>query len=255
MAPNITEILYDLGVKERIVGVTDYCDYPPEAREKPKVGGFANPSLETLVAMGPDLVFLNEDGNPRELVRRLRSLGIETYLFGTTRIRDLPREIRAMGGVLGVGAAAEERAARLEDRLSRLGRGRQRPVQGNPKGIFIVQSAPLIAAGSGTVGDDALLLLGLGNVAATKAGKYPKFSLEEIVRLGPEFLFFSRGRGMQEEARGLLARLSFLEAVRQGRIFFVDETFYRLGPRLVPCLESLAREISRRGLKKPLDRP
>ena len=65
LAPNITEILYDLGLGDRIVAVTDYCDYPPAVKGKPRVGGFTNPSLEAVVGAKPDLVILTDDGNPR----------------------------------------------------------------------------------------------------------------------------------------------------------------------------------------------
>jgi len=67
LAPNITEILYDLGLEQRVVAVTSYCNYPPRVQEKPKVGGFSNPSLESIVAMRPDLVIMTDDGNPKEI--------------------------------------------------------------------------------------------------------------------------------------------------------------------------------------------
>jgi len=99
LAPNLTEILYDLGVQNRIAAVTDYCDYPPGAGTKPKIGGFANPSLEAIVSLRPDWVVMTEDGNPQVLERRLRTLGIRTYVFKARRIKDLPQEIRTMGRI------------------------------------------------------------------------------------------------------------------------------------------------------------
>ena len=106
LAPNLTEILYDLGVENRIAAVTDYCDYPPRAASKPKVGGFVNPSLEAIVSLRPDCVVMTEDGNPKVVDRRLRALGIRTHIFRARRIQDLPREIRTMGRVLGIGTMA-----------------------------------------------------------------------------------------------------------------------------------------------------
>ncbi|HAJ26370.1 MAG TPA: ABC transporter substrate-binding protein, partial [Syntrophus sp. (in: bacteria)] len=81
LAPNITEILFDLGLGAQIVAVTTYCDYPREALSKPKIGGFANPSLEAIVATQPDLVMLTEDGNPQEILAKLKKIGIRTYVF------------------------------------------------------------------------------------------------------------------------------------------------------------------------------
>ena len=241
LAPNLTEILYDLGVENRIAAVTDYCDYPPGARTKPKIGGFVNPSLEAIVSLRPDLVVMTEDGNPRVLERRLRTLGIRTYIFKARRIKELPQEIRAMGRILGVGTAADRRADWIETRIRRIGEGTdtasRRRVR---KAIFIVQPMPLIAAGKGTTIDDAFTILGIDNIAAAGKTRYPKYSLEEIIRLEPDALFFGRGRGMEARAKPLIERLATLDAVRSGRVFFVGETIYRLGPRIASGLEEMA---------------
>jgi len=241
MAPNLTEILYDLGVENRIAAVTDYCDYPPGARTKPKIGGFVNPSLEAIVSLRPDWVVMTEDGNPRVLERRLRTLGIRTYIFKARRINDLPQEIRAMGRILEVGTAADLRADWIETRIRRIGEGTdtasRRRVR---KAIFIVQPTPLIAAGRGTTIDDAFTILGIDNIAAAGKTRYPKYSLEEIIRLEPDALFFGRGHGVEERAKPLIERLATLDAVRLGRVFFVGEAIYRLGPRIVSGLEEMA---------------
>jgi len=241
LAPNLTEILYDLGVENRIVAVTDYCDYPPGARTKPKIGGFVNPSLEAIVSLRPDWVVMTEDGNPQVLERRLRTLGIRTYIFKARRIKDLPQEIRTMGRILGVGSAADRRADWIETRIRRIGEGTETASRRRVrKAIFIVQPTPLIAAGKGTTIDDAFTILGIDNIAAAGKISYPKYSLEEIIRLGPDALFFGRGRGMEERAKPLIERLSTLDAVRSGRVFFVGEAIYRLGPRIATGLEEMA---------------
>ena len=260
LAPNLTEILYDLGVENRIAAVTDYCNYPPGARTKPKIGGFANPSLEAIVSLRPDLVVMTEDGNPRVLERRLRTLGIKTYIFKARRIRDLPQEIRTMGRILGVGTAADRRADWIETRIRRIGEGKDTASQRRVgKAIFIVQPTPLIAAGKGTTIDDAFTILGIDNIAAAGKTRYPKYSLEEIIRLRPDALFFGKGRGMEERIKPLMEKLATLDAVRSGRVFFVGEAIYRLGPRIVFGLEEMAA-LSGEGYlpvphKMPIKRP
>ena len=247
LAPNLTEILYDLGIENRIVAVTDHCDYPPGARLKPKIGGFVNPSLEAIVSLRPDCVVMTEDGNPRVLERRLRALGIRTYIFKARRIRDLPREIRAMGRILGVGGVADGRADRIETRIRRIAEGIKAASQRNvKKAIFIVQPAPLIAAGQGTTIDDAFAILGIDNIAASGRTRYPKYSLEEIIRLRPDALFFGKGFGMAERTRPLMERLVTLDAVRAGRVYFVGDAIYRLGPRIDSALEEMAACLNAR---------
>jgi iron complex transport system substrate-binding protein len=241
LAPNLTEILYDLGVENRIVAVTDYCDYPPSAVSKPKIGGFANPSLEAIVSLHPDWVVMTEDGNPQGLERRLRALGIRTYISKARRIKELPQEIRTMGGILGVRNRADRRAAEIETRISRIGEMTKKvPQRRVGKAIFIVQPMPLIVAGKGTTIDDAFTILGIDNIARAGKTRYPKYSLEEIIRLGPDVLFFGGGRGMEERSKPLLEKLSTLRAVCAGKIFFVGEAIYRLGPRITSGLEEMA---------------
>lgn len=241
LAPNLTEILYDIGVDDRVVAVTDYCDHPPEAVRKPKIGGFVNPSLEAIVSQRPDCVVMTEDGNPRALDLRLRELGIRTHVFRARRIQDLPREIRAMGVALGARVVAEQRAAWIETRIRRIAESVRTGSRGAVrKAIFVFQPAPLIAAGKGTTVDDAFAILGIENIASTGPTRYPKYSLEEIIRLQPDAFFFGKGRGMEERIKSLTERLSSLDAVREGRIYFIGDAVFRLGPRIAYGLEEMA---------------
>lgn len=246
LAPSLTEILYDLGVENRIVAVTDYCDYPPGAKTKPKVGGFVNPSLEAIAALNPDAVVMTEDGNPQALERRLKALGIRTHIFKARRIRELPQEIRTIGAVLGIETTANRRADRIEADLRRIGEkgtAARRRVQ---KALFVVQPAPLMVAGQGTTIDDAFRILRIDNIAATEKTGYPKFSLEEIVRRDPDALFFGKGRGMEGRVKPLIEKLGALDAVQAGRVFFVGDGILRLGPRIISSIEEIAACIDAR---------
>ncbi|MHB8091129.1 MAG: ABC transporter substrate-binding protein [Syntrophales bacterium] len=241
LAPNLTEIICDLGLEKRIVAVTDYCDYPPGVASKPKVGGFANPSLEVIVSLKPDLVVMTMDGNPQALEVRLRKMGIKTYIFQARRINELPGAIRGLGDALGVGREADLRARWFEVKLRGFERRKQELLQKrSKKAVFVVQSLPFMAAGKGTIMDDAFEILGMENIAAAGGSGYNKFSLEEIIRLAPDALFFGKGDGMGERAKPLLKRLAVLPAVREGKVFFLDEAVYRLGPRIISVLQEMS---------------
>ena len=118
LAPNLTEILYDIGLGDHVVAVTDFCDYPPEVKKKPKIGGFSTPSLEAVVAMKPDMVVMTKDGNPPEFAERLKRIGIRISVFEVRRISELPRGIRELGAALDVAQAANKRADRIESLLT-----------------------------------------------------------------------------------------------------------------------------------------
>ncbi len=114
LAPSTTEILYALGLGDRIVGVTTFCDYPEAAKAKAKIGGMSNPSLEAVVSLKPDIVVMTTDGNPKEFEERLRSLKITTYVFTARRLSELPQGIRELGRALGVKNKADKLAHEIE---------------------------------------------------------------------------------------------------------------------------------------------
>lgn len=244
LAPNMTEILFALGLADRIVGVTSFCDYPEEAREKPKVGGMSNPSLEAVVALKPDIVVMTTDGNPREFEERLRSFNIRTYVSRMRRLSELPEGIRDVGKALGVSERAEKLAQNLRSRLDKLS-SVNLPV--SPAILFIVWPEPLIVAGPGTVIDDAIRFIGARNIASDAKAEYPKYSIEEILRRSPDMIVIGNmsvtgkgDAGIKEASEGLLRRIRILPAVRNNRVYYVSDDLYRLGPRTVQGIEELA---------------
>ena len=242
LAPNLTEVLYDLGLGEQVIAVSSYCDYPPAVKAKPKIGGMSNPSLEGIVAMKPDAVVLTDDGNPREIEERLRGLGIRTHVFRAKRLDDLPREIRALGAALNVEAQADRSARRIERAIRRYGQA-SRPGPAL-RVLVVVQPEPLMVAGSGTALHDVLTLLGLRNVAADTRSGYPRYSLEEVIRQAPDIIFIGRGHGdMKAQSRRLLKRLHSLEAVRQGRVYYIGDALFRMGPRITLGMAEIAGHV------------
>ncbi len=247
LAPNVTEILYDLGLGDRIVAVTTFCDYPPEAAKKPKVGGFSNPSLEAIVAASPDMVVMTDEGNPAEIFERLKKLNINTYVFRAKRLSELPQGMRDLGVALGVRNQAFKRAERVEkvirsyeEKLKKASQSRLK------KAIFIIQPGPLIVAGPGTVIDDALNLLGLQNIASDGDSRYPKYSIEELIRRSPDIIFIGQGPMTKQNAQNLLKKIGRLDAVRKGRVYYTSEDLYRLTPKAVRGIEEIAGYLGRK---------
>jgi len=241
LAPNVTEILYDLGLGDRIVAVTTFCDYPPEANTKPKVGGFSNPSLEAIVAARPDMVVMTDDGNPPEIFERLKKLKIKTYVFTAKRLNELPQGMRELGVALDVKNTAFKRAERVERVIRSYEKKLKKPSQSRlKKAIFIIQPEPLIVAGPGTVIDDALKLLGLQNIASGADSRYPKYSIEELIRRSPDIIFIGRGPMTGENAKSLLRKIGSLDAVMKGRVYYTSEDLYRLTPKVVHGIDEIA---------------
>jgi iron complex transport system substrate-binding protein len=260
LAPSITEILFAAGLGDRVVGVTTFCDYPEEAKKKPKIGGMSNPSLEAVVTLRPDLVVLTTDGNPKEFEHKLRSVGIKTYVFKSLTLADLPKGIRDMGIALDAKDRFDTLASKIEQAINRF--RDQGSKVGNQKVsinhasrmthyalprkkvLFIIWPQPLIVAGPRTAIHDAITLLGGINIAGKAKSRYPRFSLEEVIRQAPDIIFIGKGHEDIEELSSiLLKRLSMVPAVKNKKVFYVSDSLYRLGPRIIDGIEELARYL------------
>lgn len=243
LAPGMTELLFALGLEDRLVGVTSFCDYPEAAKKKPKIGGMSNPSLESVLALKPDIVVMTVDGNPKEFEERLRGLKIKTYVFRARRLPEFSQGIRELGVVLGVREKAELLAGEIDKTLKKFSMAMQPALK--KKVLFIIWPEPLIVAGRGSITDDALTLLREKNIADDSRTSYPKYSIEEIIRRAPDVIFIGRGTGMEKVSAGLLRRLKSVPAVKNGRVFYVSDYLYRLTPRTVKGMEELAGYLGR----------
>ena len=244
LAPSTTEILYALGLGDRIVGVTTFCDYPEAAKAKAKIGGMSNPSLEAVVSLKPDIVVMTTDGNPKEFDERLRSLKITTYVFTARKLSEFPQGIRELGGALGVKNTADKLAHEIEGDIEKIKKSSlvSRPSSVKKKILYIVWPEPLIVAGPGTIIDDAITLLEDENIAQGATAAYPKYSIEEVIRQAPDVILIGKGSGMDMVAvsRGILKRMTSVPAVKSGAICYLGDGLYRLGPRVVSGIEELA---------------
>jgi iron complex transport system substrate-binding protein len=239
LAPSVTEVLFALGVGERVVGVTDFCDRPPEARERPKVGGLVNPSLERILSLRPELVVLGVSANPPWLEERLRDMGLRLYVFRQRRLQGLPQALQRLAQVVGAPREGRRLARSLQKAIEEARRTRAARAK---RVLFIVWPEPLVVAGPGSLIDDAIALLGHENIARTALGPFPKFSLEEVLRASPEVILIGGGHvDMQRASRRLLQRLKATPAVKEGKVYFVGDALYRPGPRVVEGLRELRR--------------
>jgi len=244
LAPSMTEIVFAAGLGNRIIGVTSFCDYPEEALSKPKIGGMTNPSLEAVVTLKPDIVLMTTDGNPKEFEQRLHSMNIRTYVFRARTIAQLPDGIRQLGQELE--EEGKFNALALEIETAMHGFSSQKKTI-NKKVLFMIWPEPLMVAGPGTAIHDAINLLGAINIAEDAKIQYPKYSIEEIVRRSPDIIFIGKAYGMdmQKTAVGLLSRISYIPAVKNNKIYYVNDHLYRLGPRIIPGIKELAEYLKK----------
>jgi len=248
LAPSNTEILYALGLEDRIVGVTDYCNYPPEAAGKPKVGGFSTISIERVLAAEPDLVFAAL-GNTEDVVNRLRSLGMTVVSLNPGTIDDVLQDIELVGAATG----QEEQAAACVKVL----RARILAVTGKTEGLtekpsvaHVIWYDPIWVSGRGTFQDEVIGMAG-GTNAFGSVEEWSIIGLEEFLTSDPEYIFVSSGTGMGEGGYDIIynyfmnePRMQRLKAVRDGHVYVVDaDIISRGGPRIVDALEEVAATL------------
>jgi iron complex transport system substrate-binding protein len=244
LAPSLTETVYALGIEDRLAGDTDYCDYPPEAQKKPKVGGALNPSLEEIAALHPDLVLATKGLNRLDTVLALQTLNIPAYATDPHTVDQIISSTLRLADILGVPDAGANLAADLKGRLDglqhRLGDLPPRRV------LFVVWDEPLISIGKDTFIADALRHAGAASIVDSTQS-WPQMSLEEVVRQQPDFLVFAASHSPtgSVDLDALAKRPGWrgLEAVRNHRFAVISEAVNRPAPRIVSAIEDLARQL------------
>ena len=239
LAPSITEILFALGLNEEIVGVTEFCDYPPQALEKPKVG-YSRPNLESIVALQPDLLLAPKSFMRVDLLQKLEQLKIPTFVLEPHTVEEIMAHIQMLGRMVGRSQEGNERTAELRKQFSTLSQqleGLPRPTM-----LYVLNSEPLITVGPGSFIHHLIELAGGRNAAEEARTSYPRLTMEEVLRQNPDFLVFPVGRfeGIPQSEQDTWKRWDTLDAVKYDRLFQVQsDLLNRPGPRILEGLKQL----------------
>jgi iron complex transport system substrate-binding protein len=239
LAPSVTETLFALGAGDRVVAVSDYCDYPPEVKRLPHVGSFNAPSVEAVLAQRPDLVIGTPSPGNHENVLTMRRLGLRVEIVDPERLADLPAVTRAIAAYAGIPEAGERLVAKMAREMDAV-RAR---VAGAPKPrtLMLVGQDPLIAVGPDSFLGEMLVEAGAVNVAP--AGGWPRLNVEVVIAADPEVIIdCSMGTEAGTATLGFWTKFASLTAVRSERVYpFRSFEALRPGPRLPQALAELAR--------------
>jgi iron complex transport system substrate-binding protein len=241
LSPALTEILFALDLGDRVAAVTSFCDWPPEAREKPKVGGYADPSVETIVGIRPDLVVVSPGPGNRDAALALERSGIRVEVVPAETLAETLAAFERVAAAAGVPRRGEALAAKVRADLDRVAAA----VAGRPKvrALFSVQTDPVIVAGAGTLPSELLEIAGGTNVVGLP--RYPRLGMETVLELAPEAILQSRMDAPEPGAEGSEAafwrRWPSIPAVRDGRVFVLENPLaLRPGPRVGEAAAQLA---------------
>jgi iron complex transport system substrate-binding protein len=244
LAPSITEIIFQLNQANRLKGVTQFSNYPPQALALPKVGSYVRLDLERIVALDPDLCIGIKDGNPKEIVDRLESMKIPVYVVDPRNLDTVIETILEIGHLLNAAERANMLAETMANRLQRVIKIASQ-TEKRPRVFVQIGISPIISAGSKTFIHDLIIKAGGINVAAGSTA-YPRYSREQVLALSPEIIIITsmaRQAGFEKVKRDW-SRWPNLPAAQNQSIFLVDsDIFDRPSPRLMDGLELLVKLI------------
>jgi len=247
LAPSNTEILFALGLADRVVAVTDYCNYPPEVKNKPSIGGFSTPNIEEIVALSPDLV-LATSIHESKIIPQLEDKGLTVLALDPKTIDEVLEAISLTGRVADVNENASELLAGMRQRIKLVTDKTDglSPEQ-KPRTFYIVWHDPLKAAGVGTLQDELIAKAGGINIVQ-ELRDYAGISLETVIMANPKVIIVGAGHGSSENQTFMYAkaepRLSETDARQYDRVYAVDaDLASRPGPRIVDGLEKFAQFI------------
>ena len=242
LAPSVTETLFALGFGNRVVGVTTYCDYPPEARRLPKIGGFTNPSVEAIVATRPDLVIGISDSSHPVKTKELEQLGIKVALISVGSLDEILNSFKSVARMLGRPEAGDKLAQKITRQFEEV-KKRVAPAPRRST-LLAVGLRPLVAVGGENFIDELITLAGGENIAGHAAQPWLNLPDEYVIAKAPQVIIQA---GMGSE-RGTSAKywsdLKSIPAVKEGRVYsYPSDKILRPGPRVGEGLEEIARLV------------
>jgi len=241
LSPSNTEILFALGLGDKVVGVTDWCNYPPEALDKEKVGGYVTPDIEKIVALNPDLILVAY-GTPMEVINTMVGLGLTVFGIKTTDLDDVLNDIKTVGEITDKEVEAQVLTSEMAVGIKAV-TDQTEELEQRPKVFYIVGHEPsLWTAGSGTFIHELIEKGGGVNICQNITG-YAEISIEYVLARDPEMIITSSWPGIYEWAMNS-TELEVTAARQSGSVYTCDDNLVqRPGPRLVEGLEWFAHFI------------
>jgi iron complex transport system substrate-binding protein len=242
--PSFTETLFALGAGEKVVGVTKYCDYPPEASHKDQVGGVTTVDLEKVVTLNPDLILVDARLQ-KELVNGLENFGLTVVALYPKNLEEIIENIRLIGKVTGYEQEAQKLTADIEKRVKFItDRTKRLADSERPRVFYLVWYDPLKTMGPGSLVDELLQFAGGQNIAADAKEEVAAYSFEMVVHRNPQVIILAGGSMMSITVDELkaLEQWQVIDAVKQDRVYMIDAALIAgARPRIVDGLEMITK--------------
>jgi iron complex transport system substrate-binding protein len=241
LAPSVTEVLYLLGAQDRLVGVTTQCDWPEDAKRKPKIGDLLSPNYEVILAAKPDLIIASTAGNDRAAVLKLSDLKLPVFVTAPRSVGKIFETVEQIGKITDCASRAEQMNQQMRNRLDAL----KQKLNGLPptRAFFITWFEPLLAPGKNTFENDVLKLAGVDSISADADDYYPKYSLEQVLSKDPDVILTVEHPGNPLPDLKIIAGWKRLRAVQNGKVYALSPMLQHPSPRFVDGIEELAHKL------------
>ncbi len=242
LAPSVTETLFALGAGPEVVGVSQYCDYPPEVRELPRVGSFLTPNLEAIIALRPTLVVGLELSSDVRQIRALNSMGYPVLLVSDDSLDQIEASIEKVGARIDRGAQARLLVANIQAQIAAV---QQRLANVKPeRALMLVGHQPIVAVGAGTYLDELMRIARADNIAAVVGEQWPHLGIEFIIAMRPQVILDGAMGSDASSSSDFWEKYPTIPAVRDHRVLgYAQDPMLHAGPRVGQSLEIIARKI------------
>lgn len=242
LAPSVTETLFALGAGPDVVGVSQYCDYPPQVRDLPRVGSFLSPNLEAIIALRPTLVVGLALSSDVRQIRALNSMGYPVLLVSDDSLQQIETSIETVGARINRQPQAHRLVAEIQAQIAAV---RNRLANVKPeRALMLVGHQPMVAVGAGTYLDELMRIARADNIAADAGEQWPHLSMEYIIAMRPQVVLDGSMGTDPSSSSGFWEKYPAIPAVRDHRVFgYAQDPIVHPGPRVGQSLEIIARMI------------
>ena len=243
LAPSLTEMIYELGMGNKLVGNTTYCDYPDEAKKITKVGDLLNVDAEKVLMLKPDLVFVTIEGNTQESYKKLKDLGIKVFVSNPRNYDGIKKTFKDLANIFSVTKKADSIITGWDNRINKLTAFNSSDT--NKYIMFIIELKPLIVAGNKTFLNEYIRLAGYKNIVYDSKVNYPILNREEVLKRNPSFIIFSyEDKEIAKKILKLYPEWKKIDAIKNNGVITINpNVYFRPGVRFVDAAEELIKNL------------
>ena len=247
LAPNLTEMIYELGLDSILIGNTKYCNYPEGAIQKEKVGDLLTVDYEKIIELKPDLIFITVEGNAKESYDKLEKLGFQLFVSNPRDFNGIKKTVRDISKIFRIEKTAESKIKLWDEIIEKV--KSETLNQEEQRGLFLISLKPIMLAGGNTFVNEFLRIVGIKNIASDSKVSYPLFSREEILTRNPEIIIHAiSSDGINSEISNNYPEWKKIDAVKNQNIIRIDpDLFFRPGPRYSIAVQELWNKV--KGIK------